>query len=144
MGEEWLKQRIAERKAAERRERIIEDGMDSLWQNLCAALGRNLKEYEKLTSNEIIEWSGPQPAFIWAKVGGADAGATRAMISERNSLEVILNRDRAEVTFKCAESGGTIRIGLNEQEQACFLDAEGNPITVEQAAETILDPFLFP
>jgi hypothetical protein len=145
MSEEWLKRRMIARDVAERRRRLIAEGMDTLWPNLCTTIGLNLTAYEKGTPGEIIEWTGPLPAAIWAKVGRRDP-ARNLMTSERNRLDVTPDHDRAEVAFTCTHLAkhGAIWIGLNEKDQPCFLDAEGKPITTELAAETILDWFLFP
>jgi len=145
MGEEWLKRRLQERYTAEERRRIIDEGMDVLWQNLCAAIGRNLKAYQAATPGEIVEWSGPQPERIWAKVGSRDRSAN-VMTTLLRKLEVTFDREKTVVKFSRSDGGGvvgTIGIGVNDQNQPSFLDEKGEPIATEQAAETILDAFLF-
>lgn len=142
MSEEWLNRRIKEREAADR----LKAGLDSLWQNLCEAIGHNFGEYEKATPGEKIEWSGVQPSAVWAKVGRRDV-VLNAMTSQRNKLDVKLDRERAEVNFHCTSEPqvkGVIKAGLNDQGHPCFLGTNGKPITTEEAAEQILDLFLFP
>jgi hypothetical protein len=148
MSDDWLDKRLDEAELQDQREITISGGITPLWNNLCAVIGQKLEAYGKKCPSEHVKWSGKQPESIWIEIGKKDPIVTHIATEQRNCKASLDSKAKA-VTFKYSKAArgrtaGVLRIGINGDGQVSFIDNASKPISVEQAAQWMLDAFLFP
>jgi hypothetical protein len=145
----WMDERINQRALLKSHESAIALGIDPLWRNLCLAVESLLKQYQKAYPQEKYEWNGPLATEIAIRLGLRSPHNLEIMGKELNRADLKLDNENRRITFNydkpCrGQKSGILQVGVNGDGQASFLDDAGNPITIDEAARIIIDPFLFP
>lgn len=147
MSSDWISDRLKQREAVAARSVTIARGLDTLWRNLCAAIEALTLQYTRECEGEKAEWSGHGPETIWARVGLMQRSRTPEVV-ERNRVTVKLDRKEEAVAYRYTKpyhglSSGKFSVGVNGEGQACFMDGEARPISIEDVARRIMEPLLF-
>jgi hypothetical protein len=158
---EWIDRRLAERRHAIERLRIIGDGVDHLWSNLCAALRDSINSYNERVKRDVFEYSPPlldiSAEFEYSTFEGESVWIQTKPVHPRSTepakkRKVTISRGAAKAAIRAIyeirdESIDSapieLELGVNETRQACLM-LDRREISATTGAELILDRILFP
>ena len=143
-----MRQRLVDRSALRERQTIISTGFDGLCRNLWAAIVAIVDSYGNCAPDETAEHSEFGPDNCWARAGQQSRESRSLMTGDPRKLELRFDSKKATVGVSYQRCPGSksqsFSVGVNGDGQATFLGADGVPISVEDLARLIVDPFLFP
>jgi len=151
-SQEWIRKRLRERAELRGKSRVVADGIDDLWRNLWSAVKTLLETYVTAYQYEAVDWSAYAPEIVSATVreGALTAIGDSPTPIRRGERKLIWKLDRTKATVEAtyqncgATPQRTFTIGVNSAGQATFQNANSEPITVEDVAQTMVDSLLFP
>jgi hypothetical protein len=158
---DWIDRRLAERRLAGERLRIVGDGADHLWSNLCGALRQSVITYNERVKREVFEsspisvdvsaefeCSTAEGESMWVQVKPGHPRTTETV----KKRKVTIGRDKRKQTISAAyetqensidSTPIELSVGVNEAQQACLMH-DRHEISAVTGAELILDRILFP
>jgi hypothetical protein len=147
MGEDWVAQRLKERNRAKGQSAAIRAGTGLLWQNFWAAIDRALRAYNDSQPKELAIRTTDLGDNMQVTLTARDAVSVDVG-RKLNVLELRLDRETQSIhyAYETPVRGmkrGLLGIGVNGDQQVCFIDESGNAVSIESAVRKILDPFLF-
>jgi len=141
----WIEEKARQRHALQVQTAKIKANALAIWKALWDAVGEVAEEYQQrfphsAEPHEYIDKGPFTHDTVWLEVLYGPA----PVIVDRNvKRKLTLTLDQKNCTIRESCKGQVFRIGVGGNGDVCLMDAAGG-ISLDEAAERIMAPFLFP
>src|SRR5580700_6327353 len=136
----WIDKRLAEKEAARVRHLSIDQSAERIYAELWQAIGRCVDEANN--KGFTLERNGSPHERSVVRLIPPSAGR-RHSSPTRKELSLVLKRASEEIVVNGLLAPPKLTLDLCPDNVAC-LKLDGNQVNYDEAAQAVLDPFLFP
>lgn len=132
---DWINNRLAEEKALHERDASITSSAEQIYRDMWEHLLRAI-EFAKSKGKPLFTNGSPLDRIV--RLSSLSVPA-----KQPKEFHFALSKDRHSIVVS-GEVSMTFKLGICSDNSVCPKDQNGNEVTYDEAAELILDPFLFP